>query len=67
MYINGLDLKTFRGMKIWPKKAPAAELIEVMICEGGCINGPGTIVSPKLAMRLRDGNVKTPAKLTKRK
>jgi len=67
MYINGLDLKTFRGMKIWPKKAPAAELIEVMICEGGCINGPGTIVSPKLAMRLRSGNVKTPAKLTKRK
>ncbi|MBK5200301.1 MAG: 4Fe-4S binding protein [Spirochaetaceae bacterium] len=62
MYINGLDAKTFRGMKIWPKRAPVANLVEVMVCEGGCINGPGTIVSPKLALKLRGGKATAPAK-----
>lgn len=62
MYINGLDVKTFRGMKIWPKRPPSANLVEVMVCEGGCINGPGTIVSPKLALKLRGGKASAPAK-----
>lgn len=66
MFINGLDVRTFRGMKIWPKRPPAADLVEVMICEGGCINGPGTIVSPKLALKLRGGNAKAPAKAVKK-
>lgn len=65
MYINGIDAKTFRGMKIWPKRAPQADIVEVMVCEGGCINGPGTIVNPKLALKLRGGKAKAPAKAVK--
>ena len=42
------------------------DLIEVMCCEGGCINGPGTIVKPQVAMRLRGGNkAATPVKSVK--
>lgn len=52
--INGLDKKTVRLMKTWEKRAPEADLVEVMCCEGGCIAGPGTIVKPQLAIRLRE-------------
>ena len=51
--INGLDKKTVRLMKTWERRAPEADLVEVMCCENGCIAGPGTIVKPQLAMRLR--------------
>ena len=51
--INGLDKKTVRLMKTWERRAPEAELVEVMACEGGCIAGPGTIVKPALALKLR--------------
>ena len=51
--INGLDKKTVRLMKTWEKRAPEADLVEVMVCEGGCLAGPGTIVKPALAMKLR--------------
>lgn len=51
--INGLDKKTVRLMKTWEKRAPEADLVEVMACEGGCIAGPGTIVKPQLALKLR--------------
>lgn len=51
--INGLDKKTVRLMKTWEKRAPEADLVEVMACEGGCLAGPGTIVKPALAMKLR--------------
>lgn len=52
--INGLDKKTVRLMKTWEKRAPEADLVEVMCCEGGCIAGPGTIVKPQLAIKLRE-------------
>ena len=54
--INGVDKKTFRLMKSWEKRAPEIDLVEVMCCEGGCINGPGTIVKPAVAMKLRGGS-----------
>ena len=52
--INGLDKKTVRLMKTWEKRAPEADLVEVMACEGGCLAGPGTIVKPALALKLRN-------------
>ena len=52
--INGLDKKTVRLMKTWEKRAPEADLVEVMVCEGGCLAGPGTIVKPALAVKLRN-------------
>lgn len=54
--VNGLDKKQVRLMKTWEKRAPEAEIVEVMCCEGGCINGPGTVTKPLLALRLRDMN-----------
>jgi Iron only hydrogenase large subunit, C-terminal domain len=65
--INGMDKKTFRLMKTWEKRAPQADLVEVMCCEGGCIAGPGTIVKPAVALRLRGGNkAATPVKSMKK-
>jgi len=55
MQIDGLDKKTVRLMKIWPKRPPEADLVEVMCCEGGCLAGPGVLVNPKIANRLRQG------------
>ena len=54
--INGIDKKMFRTMKIWDKRQPEDDLIEVMCCEGGCINGPGVVVKPSVALKLRGGN-----------
>jgi [FeFe] hydrogenase (group B1/B3) len=53
--IDGLNKKAVRMIKTWPKRAPAADLVEVMCCEGGCLAGPGVLVNPKIAMRLRQG------------
>lgn len=63
MPIDGVDKKTFRQMKTWERRAPDVDLIEVMCCDSGCINGPGTIVKPQVALRLRGGNkAATPVK-----
>lgn len=60
MNIHGVDRKTVRLMKTWMKRPPEADLVEVMCCEGGCLAGPGVIVNPKIATRLRQGaNVAT--------
>ena len=64
--INGVDKKMFRLMKTWEKHAPEVDLIEVMCCEEGCLNGPGTIVKPMVAKKLRGGNkAATPVKSVK--
>lgn len=54
--INGLDKKQVRVMKTWEKRAPEADLVEVMCCEGGCIAGPGVVTKPQLALKLRQMN-----------
>ena len=55
LHIDGVDKKTVRLMKTWEKRAPEADLVEVMCCQGGCLSGPGVLVNPKIAMRLRQG------------
>lgn len=63
MTINGMDKKVYTLMKIWQKRKPDADIVEVMVCEGGCIGGPGCIVKPQVALRLRGGNkAATPVK-----
>ncbi len=56
MNIDGIDKKAVRLMSSWEKRAPDADLVEVMTCQGGCIAGPGTIVKPQVALRLRAAN-----------
>lgn len=41
--IDGITSKTINLLRIYSKKSPKAELIEVMACEGGCANGPCTL------------------------
>ena len=53
MPINGLDRKKIAIMRTWEKKAPDADLVEVMCCEGGCIQGPSSITKTSLAMKYR--------------
>ena len=55
MHIDGIDRKMVKTLKIWEKHPPETDLVEVMCCEGGCLAGPGVLVNPKLAQRLRQG------------
>lgn len=54
--VNGIDRKMARVMKTWERRPVDADLVEVMCCEGGCINGPGVVAKPSVAIRLRGGN-----------
>lgn len=47
--INGLGRQTLKLMQTWRAKAPEAELVEVMACEGGCLGGPCVIAPPRVA------------------
>ncbi len=50
LVINGIDKQAIREMKGFPK-ACAANMIEVMACEGGCVGGCNTIANSKVAAR----------------
>ncbi|MBN2166120.1 MAG: 4Fe-4S binding protein [Marinilabiliaceae bacterium] len=43
MLIDGIDKKSIKLLKSFTNKAPDASFVEVMACNGGCINGPVNI------------------------
>ncbi len=45
--IDGLNKKNIKLLKAFTAKAPNYNFIEVMGCEGGCINGPGSVSNTK--------------------
>ncbi|MCD8186799.1 MAG: hypothetical protein LUD68_10295 [Rikenellaceae bacterium] len=49
--INGITKSTIREMKGFVKNCPG-NMVEVMACEEGCVNGCGVINNPKVAARL---------------
>jgi len=49
--IDGLTKKGVRTLKAYGKGKAPGNLIEVMSCEGGCINGPGIVCNPKISAR----------------
>jgi [FeFe] hydrogenase (group B1/B3) len=49
--VNGINKASIREMKGFVKACPG-NMIEVMACEGGCVNGCGVINNPKIATRL---------------
>lgn len=50
MQVNGLDKKSLAILRGCTSKGKApGNFIEVMCCEGGCLAGPGTIGSPRVA------------------
>ena len=50
-YINGLDKKGLKQLELAAKGKLPNNLIECMSCEGGCLAGPGVIVSPAVSLR----------------
>lgn len=49
--INGIDKAAIREMRSFAKSCPG-NMVEVMACEGGCVNGCGVINNPRSAARL---------------
>lgn len=43
LLVDGINKKSIKLLKSYAIKAPDANFIEVMACEGGCIAGPGAI------------------------
>lgn len=48
--IEGLDKKNQNSLKMMAKK-PEAQFVEVMACDGGCVNGPCSLAPLTLAKR----------------
>lgn len=48
--INGLDKASIKELKGFPASCPG-NMVEVMACEGGCVNGCNVIANPKIATR----------------
>ncbi len=48
--INGINKQTIRELRGYTKSCPG-NMVEVMACEGGCVNGCNVIANPKVATR----------------
>ena len=59
MIINGIDKNSIKTLRLVTKKTPEENFIEVMSCEGGCVNGPCTVANPKVAKRQIDNFAKS--------
>lgn len=57
LVINGIDKMAIKQMRGFAKNSPA-NMIEVMSCEGGCINGCNTLANPRVATRQVADSVK---------
>jgi [FeFe] hydrogenase (group B1/B3) len=49
--VDGIDRKTINQMRIWANRQCPGNFVEVMACEGGCLAGPGTVASPRVAKK----------------
>lgn len=51
--VDGLSKQNIKLLKVYsgPKGVPGANFLEVMACEGGCINGPCTMENPAQAKK----------------
>lgn len=51
LLVDGIDKNSIKRLRVMTKKAPEENFIEVMSCEGGCVNGPCTVAKPPVAKR----------------
>jgi len=51
LMIDGLNVASIRQLKSYAKGDCSSNFIEVMSCEGGCVNGCGVVANPKVAKR----------------
>ncbi|GAF01511.1 monomeric [FeFe] hydrogenase [Saccharicrinis fermentans] len=63
--VDGLNQKNIKLLSAFSKKAPDYNFIEVMGCEGGCINGPGSITAYKTGTALLKKAIKAQEGATK--
>jgi [FeFe] hydrogenase (group B1/B3) len=47
--IDGIDRKALKCLKAWADGKMPGNFLEVMACEGGCVNGPAVVSTPKVA------------------
>ncbi|MEG1076810.1 MAG: monomeric [FeFe] hydrogenase [Mucinivorans sp.] len=50
LVVDGITKQTIRDMRAYAKACPG-NMVEVMACEGGCVNGCNVIANPKVATR----------------
>lgn len=50
-FINGIDKKAVKQLKLYAKGKLPGNFLEVMACEGGCVGGPCAIGKIKLAIK----------------
>jgi len=53
--INGLNERTLKQLEKYALEGCDADLIEVMNCEGGCVNGPAVCEFPEIARKRLEG------------
>ncbi|MDR1125939.1 MAG: monomeric [FeFe] hydrogenase [Deltaproteobacteria bacterium] len=62
VYINGLSDKQIHQLRSFAASgACPGNLVEVMACEGGCVNGGGVLADPERSARAVDGFAKSEA------
>ncbi len=49
--IDGLDKETMKTLKLYGSGKCPGNFLEVMVCQGGCVSGPGVIASPAVAKK----------------
>lgn len=57
-FINGLDLKALRQLKLYAQGKLPGNFLEVMACQGGCVGGPAALGIAKIAAKAVEDLVK---------
>ncbi len=57
-FINGLDLKALRQLKLYAQGKIPGNFLEVMACQGGCVGGPSALGQAKIAAKAVEDLVK---------
>lgn len=51
LVISGINKASIRQLKTFEKKLPEQNMIEIMSCEGGCVNGCSVLANSRVAAR----------------
>lgn len=51
MVVSGITKASIKQLKMFEKKLPDANMIEIMSCEGGCVNGCSVLAKARIAAR----------------
>jgi len=63
--VDGLNSKAIALLKVYAEKNCPGNFVELMSCQGGCVAGPGTLVSPAAAAKALEALVNSSISLKK--